>query len=85
MSNAAITLQKIIRHLGSVDVSCLDDAELRRATAEARGAEQALAVVKLRIGQRANQLAAAGTGADAGAVLLGVGDVSAGTARKEAA
>ncbi len=85
MSCATITLQKISHQLCSVDVSCLDEAALRSATAEARGAERALAAVKLRIGQRANQLAAAGTGADAGAVLLGVGDVSAGTARKEAA
>ncbi len=84
-TNLASELERFSEHLGVVEVAGLDEHGLRVATSGIRNLERAAASLKLRIGQRANQLAAAGAGADAGAVLLGVGDVSAGTARKEAA
>ena len=85
MSSVTTTLRKLQQSLQACDVSCLDENGLRAATSEIRSAERVLAAVKVRIGQRANELSLTGTGADAGAKLLGVGDVSAGTARAEAA
>lgn len=85
MSCAITTLQNLQQSLRACDVSELDETGLRAATSEIRTAERSLASIKLEIGQRANELAESGAGADAGLTLLGVGDVSASTARSEAA
>jgi len=85
MSSFTATVENLRHALRDCNVSLLDEGELRTATAEIRTTERLLAAFKMRVGQRANELSLAGAGADAGTTLLGVGDVSAGTARTEAA
>ena len=60
-------------------------AAIRRITNEARSTERALDSVLIEVAQRTDQLAAAGTSADASEALLGVGEVSGRTARRESA
>jgi len=60
-------------------------AAIRRITNEARSTERALDSVLIEVAQRTDQLAAAGTSVDACEALLGVGEVSGGTARRESA
>jgi hypothetical protein len=67
------------------DVGAATAASLRRVTEDARSTERALASVLVEIAGRTDQLAATGSESASSEALLGSGQVSGGTARRESA
>ncbi len=75
----------LIFEVPDVDIGDLDESELRALLGQVRVAQRRLDALTLRIGTRANELAAQGRSAPAKELLLGNGQVRAGTAHREAA
>lgn len=77
--------ESIREALASFDASRLDRTGLREAVGGVRTIERALEALKVRIARRSDELAAAGSGPAADETLLSSGEVSGGTARRDAA
>lgn len=83
--NDAERLIALSRHAAACDVSQLDADAIRHLVDAIQHADQSLTALKVRAGQRANQLAAAGQGPDANDAFLRSGGSTSRQARRDAA
>lgn len=82
-ADIANSLQQLRRDLASADLSSHDASAVRSLISELRLTERSLTALKVKATHRSDRLAATGSAPDAEEVLLGSGDVSGATARKE--
>lgn len=78
-----ISMKQLRRAVAKSDLSCHDASGLRSLISELRLTERSLTALNIKAGQRSNALAAEGKAPDAEETLLGTGDVSGSTARRE--
>jgi hypothetical protein len=84
MSNPVANLLHAQSDVSACDVAGLGEKELLRLVQEIRQTDRALTSLKVNVAQAIDALAAEGHAAPASEALLGQGQVSAGTARREA-